>query len=93
MTPRFPTRFLVRVKGKYQVTLPSTVRKRLKIAVGDVLEARVDRGKVILTPKSRLDRDLADALRDVEAGRGHGPFPTVKEFLRDLHARARRRTT
>jgi AbrB family looped-hinge helix DNA binding protein len=46
---------LVKVKGKYQVTLPASVRKKAGVAVGDLLEAQV-RGKTItLTPKMAHD--------------------------------------
>ena len=93
MAAKSSTAPMVRVKGKYQVTLPPAIRRPLKLGVGDMLEARVERGKITLTPKSLLDRDLAEALKDVEAGRGYGPFSTMKDFLRDLHARARKRTT
>ena len=33
---------LVTVKTKYQLTLPSSVRKQARVAVGDLLEARVE---------------------------------------------------
>ena len=37
---------LVKIKEKYQVTLPASVRKKAGVAVGDLLEAQV-RGKTI----------------------------------------------
>ena len=45
---------LVRVKGKYQVTLPLTVREKAGLAVGDLLEAKVEGKKITLTPKLSL---------------------------------------
>lgn len=49
---------LVKIKEKYQVTLPASVRKKAGVAVGDLLEAQV-RGKTItLTPKMTIDRDI-----------------------------------
>ena len=64
---------LVTVKTNYQVTLPTSVRKQAKIAVGDFLEAAVERGKITLTPKSLIDRELALALEDVKRERRFSP--------------------
>ena len=82
---------LVTVKTKYQVTLPTAVRKQAKVAVGDILEAKVEGAKITLTPKSLVDRELALALDDVRKGRVYGPFTTVPELMRSLKRRAKRR--
>jgi AbrB family looped-hinge helix DNA binding protein len=50
---------LVRIKSKYQVTLPESVRKEVNVAVGDLLEATVEGRKITLTPKTVIDRDKA----------------------------------
>ena len=72
---------LVKVKGKYQVTLPASVRKKAGVAVGDLLEAQV-RGKTItLTPKMAIDRDIDLALEDFKRGRVIGPFRTAKAAI------------
>lgn len=47
---------LVTVKDKFQVTIPSRVRADLPVAVGDVLEATVEDGKIVLRPKAVIDR-------------------------------------
>jgi len=75
---------IVRVKTKYQVTLPTAVRERAGVNVGDVLEAKVEKGKITLTPKATIDRELLMSLADVKAGRVHGPFNTVDDMLRSL---------
>jgi len=54
---------LVKVRDRYQVTLPVTVRKKAGIAVGDLLEAQVKDAKITLTPKRVVDRELALAWR------------------------------
>ena len=82
---------LVKVKEKYQVTLPAAVRQQAGVAVGDLLEAKVQGKKITLTPKSVIERELALALEDIKKGRVYGPFRSVKEMLRSLHG-ARRRT-
>ncbi len=81
---------LVTVKTKYQVTLPTAVRKQAKLAVGDILEAKVEGKKITLTPKSLVDRELALALEDVRKGRVVGPFKSASEMLADLHKRVAR---
>jgi AbrB family looped-hinge helix DNA binding protein len=38
----------VRIRGKGQVTLPSEARKQLGLQEGDLLEASVDQGRLVL---------------------------------------------
>ena len=80
---------LVRVKEKYQVTLPSAVRVKAGLAVGDYLQASIGRAGVItLTPKPAVDRDIAEGLADLHAGRTHGPYRTADEAIAALEKRA-----
>jgi len=78
---------VVKVKEKYQVTLPASIRQKAGVAVGDLLEATVQGNKITLTPKRLIDRELALALEDVKKGRVYGPFKSVKEMLRSLHGK------
>ncbi len=41
----------VRVKQKYQVTIPTSVRKAMNIHEGDTLEAKVEEGHIVLVPQ------------------------------------------
>jgi AbrB family looped-hinge helix DNA binding protein len=75
---------LVKVKAKYQVTLPSAVREAAGVDVGDLLEAEIRNGKIILTPKSIIDRRVAESLEDFEKGRTYGPFTSADEVIRSL---------
>ncbi len=81
---------LVKVKTKYQVTLPADVRKKAGIAVGDLLEARIEKGRITLTPKAVVDRGIAEALEDVRQGRVYGPFHSAKEMIRSLQRNAKK---
>ena len=81
---------LVTVKTKYQLTLPSSVRKQARVAVGDLLEARVEGKKITLTPKSVIDHELGLALRDVKKGRVSPTFTTAAEGIRWLNAEAKK---
>jgi AbrB family looped-hinge helix DNA binding protein len=75
---------IVTVKNKFQVVIPQRVREQIGVAVGDILEARVERGKITLTPKSIVDRAIAEGLKDVRKGRVRGPFETVNEMIDSL---------
>jgi AbrB family looped-hinge helix DNA binding protein len=47
---------IVTVKNKYQVVIPQALREELGISRGDVLEVRVERGRLTYTPKTVIDR-------------------------------------
>lgn len=81
---------LVKVRDKYQVTLPATVRRKAGIAIGDLLEAQVKDARITLTPKRVVDRELALALEDVKKGRVYGPFRSAREAVRSLRRRRKR---
>ncbi len=77
---------LVRVKEKFQVTLPNDLRRKAGVAVGDYMEASIGRGGVItLTPKAFIARRLAEGLADIRAGRVHGPYDSVEEAMLAMH--------
>lgn len=82
---------MVRVKEKFQVTLPASVRQKTGLAVGDLLEANVEGKTITLTPKAVIDRELALALADVKKGRVYGPFRSAKEMLRSLRGGRKRK--
>ena len=75
---------IVTVKNKYQVVIPQSVRDQVGINVGDILEVRAHRGKITLSPKSVVDRAIAEGLEDIRSGRVRGPFDTVDEMLASL---------
>jgi AbrB family looped-hinge helix DNA binding protein len=82
---------IVKVKEKFQVTLPAKLRKSTGVQVGDFLEARVERGKITLTPKSLVDRRLAEAFEDIREERVYGPFDGHEAMVKSLHRKVRRR--
>ncbi|MBI2818616.1 MAG: AbrB/MazE/SpoVT family DNA-binding domain-containing protein [Acidobacteria bacterium] len=81
---------LVTVKKKFQVVIPLQVRRQVGIEVGDLLEAKAERGKVSLIPKSAIDRGIAESLEDFKKGRFIGPFSSAKEAMKALRAKARK---
>jgi hypothetical protein len=54
------------------------------VNIGDVLEAKVEKGKITLTPKATGDRELLLSLADVKAGRLKGPFNSAEDMLKAL---------
>lgn len=94
---------LIRVKTKFQVTLPDSVRKQAGISVGDFLETKVERGRIMLVPKAIVDRDeythgqrrvidarLSKSLEDIKKGRSYGPFHTADDMIEFLHSQVRK---
>src|SRR5260370_25079130 len=47
---------LVKIHRKVQMTLPSRLRAAIGVAEGDVVEATLHRGKIVITPKVAIDR-------------------------------------
>lgn len=80
---------IVTVKNKYQVVIPRSVRDQVSVSVGDLFEAAVEKGKITLTPKSLVDRAIAEGLEDIGKGRVSGPFDTVDEMLASLKGKRR----
>jgi len=76
---------LVTVKHKYQVVIPGDVRQKVGINVGDLLEATVQKGKIVFIPKAAVDRELAEGLEDLRQGRAYGPYRSAREMIRALH--------
>jgi AbrB family looped-hinge helix DNA binding protein len=50
---------LVKVKEKFQITLPAELREALHLAVGDLLEAVIQDNVIVLKPKVVVDREQA----------------------------------
>ena len=75
---------LVTVKEKFQIVIPQSIRAQVRLDVGDLLEAGFENGKITFTPKSVIDRHLAEGLSDLAAGRTHGPFTTAAEAIAAL---------
>ncbi|HLG17850.1 MAG TPA: AbrB/MazE/SpoVT family DNA-binding domain-containing protein [Blastocatellia bacterium] len=82
---------LVKVKTKGEVTLPSSLRERAGLNVGDLLEARFEKGKITLTPKSLIDRRIEEGLEDIRRGRTYGPFNTADQMIESLERNVKER--
>jgi hypothetical protein len=67
------------------VVIPRDIRGAVGVRVGDLLEANTIMARITLTPKSVVDRGIAESLADFAAGRSYGPFKTDKDFIESLH--------
>jgi AbrB family looped-hinge helix DNA binding protein len=81
---------IVTVKTKFQIVIPQQIREQVRVQIGDILEADVQDGKITFTPKSLIDRHLAEALEDIRKGRTHGPYTSAEAAIKALNARAKR---
>lgn len=85
----------VKVGASRQIVIPKKIHDKLGLAPGDYLEVEVERGKVVMTPKALMDKQiekrLAEGLEDLRTGRSHGPFDSAKKAVRFLHTEAKRR--
>jgi AbrB family looped-hinge helix DNA binding protein len=81
---------IVAVKTKFQIVIPQHIREQVHVEIGDLLEANVEDGKITFTPKSLIDRHLAEGLEDLKHGRTHGPYANGRDAIKALEARAKR---
>ena len=81
---------IVTVKNKYQVVIPLHVRNEIGVNIGDVFEAKAEKGRIVFEPKSIVDRGIAESTTEFKAGRSFGPFQTHERFLTALHKEAKK---
>lgn len=85
----------VKIGASRQVVIPKKIHDELGLTPGDYLSVAVERGKVVMTPKTlvdkRLEKRLAEGIEDLRAGRSHGPFDSARAAVRFLHTEAKRR--
>ncbi len=76
----------VRVKQKYQVTIPASVRKAMNIHEGDTLEARVEEGRIVFVPQVVSDREHTryetkpSLLSMIGANKNSGLFESARDI-------------
>lgn len=76
----------VRVKQKYQVTIPTALRKLIDLHEGDTLEAKVEDGHIILVPqiisnkKCNIYKTKSSLLAMIGANKGSGLYESAKDI-------------
>ena len=77
---------LARLKHKGQITIPAWIRGELGLDEGDYVTVSRNGSKIVLTPKTAIDRypeidaALHDAFADEDAGRVSPSFKSVDAF-------------
>lgn len=75
---------LVKIKEKYQVTIPSKIREKLPLKVGDLLEASLERDRIVLKPQVILERSKAvEQLFHILTQRGRSKGVKDREVIED----------
>lgn len=82
---------IVTVKDKYQVVIPSDVREKIALSIGDILKASVRGNTITLTPQTLIDREIAEGLEDIREGRISSPYHSAQGLIRALHRETRQR--
>ena len=83
----------VKLGTSRQIVIPKKLYDALGLAPGDYLEVEIYKdNRLLVTPKELVDKHpeieqrLAEAEKDVKAGRVNGPFKTAEELRRHLNA-------
>lgn len=80
----FPTP-LLKIKQRYQVTIPNIIRKKIGLEIGDLLETRIKKSQILLTRKRATDEGLKKSLREAGEGKLIGPFRNAKALINALN--------
>lgn len=72
----------IKIKQKYQVTIPASLRKRLELQEGDVLEAREQGGEILLVPQVvvSIKRPADSKSLSAYVGSARGLLSSVREI-------------
>ena len=79
----------VQVKQKYQITIPAVLRNQLDIHEGDTLEASIEDGHIIFTPKELVTKvstkqDQSNLTSYIGSGKGLFSSPEEADnFIRN----------
>lgn len=80
----------VQVKHKYQVTIPATLRKRLNLREGDMLEVQEQNGLLVLIPQAMMQRKptklTSPLLAMVGANKGSGLYTSAQDADHFIYA-------
>lgn len=87
---------LAKIRKRYQITLPTVIRKKFHLAEGDFVDVEERQGGIFLKPVKMITPDQEyfytkewqaaeeDADKDIAEGKVSGPFKTVDELFNDL---------
>jgi AbrB family looped-hinge helix DNA binding protein len=70
----------VKIGISRQVAIPKKFYDAMRLEPGDYMEIELgDDNRLTLTPKTFIEKRLAEGLRDIKEGRVIGPFKNAKE--------------
>ncbi len=87
---------LIKVKNRFQITIPAFLRKQFNIAEGDYMEIENSKNGILIKPVKVIHPDQeyfytkewqkgeAEADRDIAEGNMLGPFDNADEVLEAL---------
>jgi AbrB family looped-hinge helix DNA binding protein len=86
---------VLQIRRNFQITLPASLRKRLHLSIGDILETEIKAGKIIIKPKKAIDaeqvwfwsKEWQEAEKEAEADLKEGrvkKFKNVEDLIKDL---------
>lgn len=86
---------VIQIRHNFQITVPTVIRKRLGLHIGDILETNIKEGKIIITPKKIIDADQTwfwtkewqESEKEAEADLKTGKvkkFKNVEDLIADL---------
>ena len=90
---------LIQLRKKAQLTLPQSVREKLGLEEGDLMDVQVRNGEIVLKVKKLIDKEQAwfwstrwqqgekEAEDDIRNGRVQS-FPDAKSAMAELHKHA-----
>lgn len=79
-----PAKTAVKIGTSRQVVIPKKAHDQLGLEPGDYLDVELKEGKLIFTPKTLIDRRIAESIKDYGAERAYGPFKNPNELVKSL---------
>jgi AbrB family looped-hinge helix DNA binding protein len=74
----------VKIGVSRQVAIPKKFYDALGLEPGDYMEMELHDDKLTLTPKTFIEKRLAEGLKDIKAGKVIGPFKNAKDAFSAL---------
>ena len=78
----------VKIGASRQIVIPKKLYDQLGLAPGEYLEVELQDDQLVLTPKTLIEKRLAEGLKDIQEGRVVGPFQSAKEAMKALRAKS-----